>query len=184
MDFGANAVLPAQSYQRASVLNASINYQQIQGKGFSYEQLSISAQYTDIVSIGQNSLSDSDSIRVVLEQALEKLRSVVGEAREALGIPEGAVIDTSPEATAGRIADFALGFFDQFRANNPELSDDEAKSAFVELIGGAIQQGIDEARDILSALNALNGETDDKISTIEQLIQQRLDEFIGGGDSE
>lgn len=179
-----NAVLPAQSYQKASILSASLNYQHVQGNGFSFEQLSISAQYTDVVSFGGNPLSDSDSLRVVLEQALEKLRSVVGEARGALGIPEGAVIDTSPEATANRIADFALNFFDQYWEDHSELSEDEARSAFVELIGGAIQQGIDEARDILSALNALNGETDDTISTIEQLIQQRLDEFLGGGDSE
>ena len=180
----ANAVLPAQSYQNASIFSATIDYQKIQGNGFSYEQLSISAQYTDIVSVGSNPLTDADSLRVILEQALEKLQSVVGEARAALGIPEGAIIDTSPEATADRIADFALGFFDQFQENNPELNEEDARAAFVDLIGGAIQQGIDEARDILSALNALNGETDTNIGTIEQIIQQRLDALLNGTDSQ
>src|SRR5690606_33954484 len=71
----------------------------------------------DTVAFGKTSLTTADAQRVLLERAFAKLRSVVGEARAALGLPDDAVLDTSPAATADRIADFALGFFDRYASN-------------------------------------------------------------------
>lgn len=132
----------------------------------------------DVLQLGSIPLSNGDSMRVVLERAMEKLRAVVGDARAELGIPEGAVIDTSAEATAGRIADFALGAFETFKRNHGDLGGDEARQEFVAFIGAAINQGISEARGILDALSALNPEVGSKIDTISGLIQQRLDDFL------
>ncbi|PCJ67119.1 MAG: hypothetical protein COA73_00445 [Candidatus Hydrogenedentota bacterium] len=135
----------------------------------------------DSAQFGSVTITASQSIEIVVERSLEKLRAVVTDAREALGLPDGAVIDTSPEATAGRIADFALGAFQAFQNNNPELEGKDARIAFADLIGNAIQKGIDEARDILTALSALSGETSSNIDTISQIIQERLDNFIANG---
>ena len=107
--------------------------------------------------------------------------AVVGDARAELGIPEGAAIDTSAEATAGRIADFALGAFEAFKRNHGDLGEDEAREEFVAFIGAAINQGISEARGILEALSALNPEVGTKIDTISGFIQQRLDDFLANG---
>ena len=135
----------------------------------------------DKVEIGYNKVSVEETIRVVTEKSLEKLLSVVNDARAELGIPEGAVIDTSPEATAGRIVDFALGAFSHFQDNHPELEGEEARQAFSEFIGGAIEQGVQEARDILTALNALDDGTNTLIDNISQIIKERLDLFVTGG---
>jgi len=134
----------------------------------------------DQLSIGGNGpLTARQTIEIVTERAMAKLQSVVGEARAALGLPESQSLDLSAEATAGRIVDFALNFFENFRANNKEMGDD-ARQAFIDLIGPAIKQGIDEARGILGALQALTPDADNKINDIDAIIQQRLDTFLQG----
>lgn len=117
---------------------------------------------------------------IILERAFNKLRSVVDDARAALGLPEGAELDTSAEATAQRIGDFALNFFDKYQEQHPEVSGDDARKQFADFIGGAIQQGIDEARGILDSLSALTPDATNKIDSISELIQQRLDDFVAG----
>ena len=130
---------------------------------------------------GNGPVSARQTIEIVTERAIAKLQAVVTEAREALGLPEGNSLDLSPEATAARIVDFALNFFDNFRANNKGIEDDgEARQAFIDLIGPAIQQGIDEARGILEALQALTPQANGKIDSISALIQERLDAFLQG----
>ncbi len=133
----------------------------------------------DTVTLGAGQITASESINVVLERALSKLQSVVSDARAELGLSEDAEIDTSPEATATRIADFALNFFESFRANHEELGDEEAKQAFVDLILPAIEEGISEARGILEALSALDPDTDASIDTIYDAVLNRIDEFLG-----
>ena len=92
----------------------------------------------DIVQFGNNGVKQQDQMRVILESAYAKIQGVVDTAKADLGIDPNAVIDTSPEANADRILDFALGFFEQYRENNAELSDEEARESFAEFIGGAI----------------------------------------------
>jgi hypothetical protein len=135
----------------------------------------------DYVSFSSNAVSGNESQEIVLNRAFEKLRAVVAEAREALGIPEGTEVDTSPEATANRIADFALNFFAQYAENNGLADDEEGRAQFAAFIGDAINQGIDEARGILDALSALTPETESSIDQIAEYIQSRLDDFIANG---
>ena len=113
---------------------------------------------------------------------MNQLRAVGDRARADLGLSPEDPLDTSAEATANRIADFALGFFDQFAANHPELEGDELKSAFIDLVGGAVQQGVDEALGILEALSALNPEVDNKVETILEIINQRFEAYLNGGE--
>jgi hypothetical protein len=137
----------------------------------------LGTQRADTVAFGQSSITIEQSYGIVTERAFEQLRAVVDEARAELGLPEDAVLDTSPEATAERILEFALGQFGRFQENHEELGEDEARQQFVDLIGGAIGQGISEAREILGALSALTPEVDSGISTIESIIEQRLQAF-------
>lgn len=135
---------------------------------------------TDTVSFSA-SVSTSQAQNVVVDRAFEKLRAVVDEARAALGIPEGETLDTSPEATANRIADFALNFFSKYAENNGLSNDEEGRRQFADFIGGAINQGIDEARGILTALSALNDNVVAGIDKTATLIQGRLDDFVKNG---
>ena len=136
----------------------------------------------DTVQFGANgAVSNGQAMQVVLERAFEQLRAVVTEARDQLGIPEGTVLDTSPEATAHRIADFALGAFDRWHENHGELGEEEAREQFAAFIGGAISQGIEEARGILTALKALTPEVNTNIDTTYSIIQDRLNDFVLNG---
>lgn len=163
------------------------NYPQaLSGQSTRSQQTSIQASFQfeariDYVSFSSNAVSGNESQEIVLNRAFEKLRAVVAEARDALGIPEGDPLDTSPEATANRIADFALNFYSQYAENNGLADDEDGRAQFAEFIGAAINQGIDEARGILDALSALNPETQSSIDQIGEYIQKRLDNFIANG---
>ena len=121
----------------------------------------------DKLDLGQSGpLTMEQAIAIVTERSMSKLRAVVGDARAALGIPEGSALDTSPEATAQRIGDFALNFFDKYQQQHPEVSGDDARKQFADFIGKAIGQGIQEAQGILGALSALNPDVNQKIDSI------------------
>lgn len=134
---------------------------------------------TDELILGKgNRLSDEERTQIVVERALARLRSVVDDAREELGIPQDAQLDTSPEATADRIANFALGFWDKYAKKHGLEDNEEGRKAYADFIGGAISQGIDEARGILGALSALNGDVSSNIDKTANFITNRLDEFV------
>lgn len=136
----------------------------------------------DVVDFGQGRPLNQAQIQdIVVDRALEKLRDIVNDARAQLGLPEGAVVDTSPEATANRIADFALGFFGQYAENNGLEDNEEGRRQYAEFIGGAVSQGIEEARGILEALNALNPEVSGNIDQTASLVQDRFDSFVLNG---
>ncbi len=135
----------------------------------------------DTLDLGKGEpLSKDQTNALILERAFNKLRSVVDDARAELGIPEGAELDTSAEATAQRIGDFALNFFDKYLEKHPEVEGEAARKQFAEFIGGAINQGIEEARGILDALSALDPEITNKIDSIADLIKKRLENFVTG----
>jgi hypothetical protein len=143
--------------------------------------LRIEIQHDRVEFGGGAPLSKNNIQDIILERSMEKLRAVVSDARAQLNLPEDAVIDTSPQATANRIADFALGFFGQYAENNGLEDNEEGRAQFAQFIGDAIHTGIEEARDILGALKALNPEVSDGIEATAQVIQTRLDDFITNG---
>ncbi len=137
---------------------------------------------TDSVEFGAGEpVTNDKAMNIVAERALEKLRAVVSEARAELGLPEDAVIDTSPEATASRIADFALGFFGNYAENNGLADDEAGRRQYADFIGKAVTKGIDEARGILQSLNALNGDITANIDKTAELVNQRLEDFVTNG---
>jgi hypothetical protein len=160
------------SYQYTSA--SSVLYQK------SDENAQQSGALSDTVSFGNSPVSSKQSMSIVYERAFAKLQAVVGDARAALGLQDGDVLDTSPEATGNRIADFALGSYNSWRERHSDIEEDAAREQFSKYIGGAVQQGIEEARGILQSLNALNGDTDKNINSTWETVQQRLDDFVSG----
>ena len=62
----------------------------------------------DSAHFGSRRVTVEQSIRVVVERSMARLREVLTHAHEELGIDHGRPFDTSAEATANRIADFAV----------------------------------------------------------------------------
>lgn len=134
----------------------------------------------DQVLLGKDKLSNNQIMNMVVERSMAKLRAVVDDAKAALGLSENDSLDTSPEATANRIADFALNFYDKWREKHTDGTEEDARKQYASFIGGAIQQGIGEARDILGALNAMNSDVSGNIDKTWEHIQARLNKFIAG----
>jgi hypothetical protein len=165
--------------QQSTITQSTFQYSQV-----SYQATKVSYTTRDVLDLGSGGdLSETETTGIIYERAMAKLKAVVEEARAQLGLAEGEVIDTSAEATAQRIADFAIGAFEVWRSHSgrDQLSDEDARAQFAEFIGAAVTQGIDEARGILGALNALNPDVTDKIDSIASLVQARLDAFVANG---
>ncbi len=118
------------------------------------------------------------------QQDLQNLERLVESAKADLGVSPETSLDVSPEATANRIVNFALLAFSQFQENHADLDKDEVRSEFVDFIGKAIGKGVEEARDILTGLNALSDEVDADITITVDIINQRLQEFAAQGKTE
>ncbi len=115
--------------------------------------------------------------RAAIEAINEELAPAMGEQAIQRLADEG--VDTSPEATAGRIVDFATQFFALHQSQNASQSFDEQLSGFMDIIGGAIDQGFKEARDILSGLKVLEGDIAAGVDKTYELVQQGLKDFAG-----
>ncbi len=132
-----------------------------------------------------SSLSFSETIAdqpnaLLLKAALQG----INESLKALGVEETVEetyesgIDTSPEATAERIVSFSVGFLSSYQEQHPELNEKEAMDKFIEVIGGGIEQGFGEAREVLDGLGVLDGTIAEDIDKTYELVQQGLQDFI------
>lgn len=87
-------------------------------------------------------------------------------------------IDFSPEATAERIVSFSTQFFSAYQEQHPEMDEESALTAFVDIIKGGIEQGFGEAKDILGGLKVLEGEITSTIDKTYALVQEGLQTFV------
>lgn len=123
-------------------------------------------------------------LSLVLKTALQG----INEALQASVEPDASItsvedayesgIDYSPEATAERIVSFSTQFLSAYREQNPEMSEEESLTSFMDVISGGIDQGFDEAKDILGGLNVLEGEVSTNIDKTYELVQEGLKLFV------
>ncbi|MCP5246374.1 MAG: DUF5610 domain-containing protein [Burkholderiales bacterium] len=118
---------------------------------------------------------------LVLQTTLEGINDALHKSfgDNAIQTAYAANIDVSPESTAERIVSSSTSIFPAFQEQHPELTQDEALTAFTTLINIGVNEGFSEARDILASLNALqSGETQQNIDETLALIQEKLQSFI------
>ena len=115
--------------------------------------------------------------KTVLEALKEYVEPVLGENAIEDAYESG--LDVSPEATADRIVTQSTAFFSAFAAQdrNKGLSEEEQVDRFLEVIGGGIDQGFKEARDILDSLGVLEGDIASNIDKTYELVQSGLEAF-------
>ena len=113
--------------------------------------------------------------RAAIDELNEVLEADLGPnaIQKAAEKPE----DFTPEATANRILSFATGFYARYAEHHPEMEEEERLDKFLELIGGGIDQGFKEARDILEGLEVLGGAVKEGVDKTYDLIQQGLQSF-------
>lgn len=123
--------------------------------------------------------SNNDSLSLLYKTALEginaELEPVMGENAAQKIYDSG--IDTSPEATAERIVAFATGFYSRYKELNPGKSEEETLDSFLNIIGGGIEKGFSDAKDILKGLKVYEGEVESGVDKTYGLVMQGLSSF-------
>jgi uncharacterized protein DUF5610 len=141
------------------------------------EQLNISiVQATINVSVS----SGNEPLALLLKSAIEGINDALQSTHgdNAIQAAYDSGLDVSPEATAERIVSLSTAFFSSYQEQHPELSQEEALIAFVDVISGGINQGFSEAREILGGLQVLEGDIASNIDKTYELVQSGLASFL------
>ena len=205
-----------QAYQKLAGLapeqaNPNNNGKRVHGQPEMPEQASVQTSQMTIRNERQASLvahlfgdgqtAETNSLKLTFQAAIEKINEVLmaempqpaeGETQTA-PITEEAIKEQggmeywTPENTAKRIVDGATAFISGFQAAHPELEGEELINKFLEVVGGGVTQGFDEAKGILGDLDVLKGNIADNIATTFQLVQDGMqsfkNQFLGITDS-
>ncbi|ART79471.1 DUF5610 domain-containing protein [Oceanisphaera avium] len=83
----------------------------------------------------------------------------------------------SPENTAGRIVDGALGFFETFQKQNSKMPEEEQVEKFLSIITKSIDKGYGEAVKVLDGLKVFDGSIKDNAEATRSLITDKLEAF-------
>ncbi len=118
--------------------------------------------------------------RVVSDSLNDKLNAMFQEAgmdTTVESLLQGGV-DFSPEATAGRIVEFATSFFGQYQENNPEMEEGEQAEKFASMIKGAIEEGFAGAQEMLEVLGQVDPNVQDGIDKTYDLVMKGMDDWV------
>ena len=115
-------------------------------------------------------------LKAALEGINDALKASMGDNAIQNAYDSG--LDVSPEATADRIVSLSTAFFDAYKGQNPNLSEEEALTKFIDVISAGIDTGFGEARDILSGLSVLEGDIATNIDSTYDLVQEKLQAFV------
>lgn len=146
----AKQAASAQSDLNASIVNASID-------------VSISSQ--------------NEPLALLLKSAIESLNETLKPDFGDNAIQNAVDQDNTPEGTAGRIVSLSTGFFEAFKKLHPGEEEADVLKKFMDTIGGGIERGFKEAREILNGLNVLKGDIGDNVDKTYSLVVQGLKDF-------
>ena len=122
----------------------------------------------------------NESLALVFKAAIEGINDVL-EPELGSNVIQNTYdsgLDVSPGATADRIVSLSTAFFFSYQEQHPELTDEQAANKFADIIGGGIDKGFAEAREILEGLKVLEGDIASNIDTTYDLVQQGLKAFV------
>lgn len=129
-------------------------------------------------SIGNNSAANNPMqllYKTAIEEINKYLEPTLGKNAAQSAYEEN--LDVSPEATAERIVQGSTAFYEAFKAQNSELSEEESLTEFMSVINTGIDTGFAEAKDILDSLSVLDGEIETNIDATYNIVQQGLNDF-------
>ncbi len=113
--------------------------------------------------------------KTAIEEINKQLAPVLGE--NAVQSAYESEVDVSPEATAKRIVQGATAFYQAFKSQNSQLSEEESLNEFLNVISSGIDTGFDDAKDILESLSVLEGDVASNIDSTYDFVQQGLNSF-------
>jgi hypothetical protein len=118
-------------------------------------------------------------LALVLKTALQGINDALKEIEPNQSLQQSydSEVDFSPQATADRIVAFSTNFFSSYQEQHPELSEQEARDTFSDLMLAGVKEGIGEAKDILKALSVLDGDIESDIDKTMAFVLEGFDKF-------
>lgn len=150
---------------------------------------------------GDGEKTAQSSLKMTYQAAIEKINEILtadfatanaDEGNQATPAPisleklqdQGGMEYWTPENTANRIVSGATGFFAGFQKAHPELEGEALINEFMDIVGGGLTQGFEEAKGILTDLNVLEGSIAANVDLTYQLVQEGMqtfkEEFLAG----
>ncbi|WP_298716106.1 DUF5610 domain-containing protein [uncultured Oceanisphaera sp.] len=122
---------------------------------------------------------DDKAMRIFYGEVLDKLNAELGTEQ---AVRQEKVVAQkedfwSPENTADRIVNSALGHFETFKTQNPDMAEQEQLEQFLTKITEAIDKGYGEAVKVLDGLKVFDGGIRDNAEATQALIGERLAAF-------
>jgi hypothetical protein len=119
------------------------------------------------------------SLALLLNTAIDKINELLAPTlgEDAIQKAADSGMDISPEATAERIVSLSTAFYNAFKEQNSEDEESVVLQKFMDTIGKGIDQGFQEARDILEGLKVLEGDIASNIDQTYTLVQDKLAAF-------
>jgi hypothetical protein len=126
------------------------------------------------LSAGNNSMS------LLFKTAIENLNQVLAPelGDNAIQVAADSGMDFGPQATADRIVSMSTAFFGKYAEKHPEKDLQTALNDFTKLIGGGIDKGFAEARQVLDGLKVLEGDIASNIDKTYEFVQSGLKSFV------
>ncbi|MDD2914984.1 MAG: DUF5610 domain-containing protein [Gallionella sp.] len=126
------------------------------------------------ISAGNNSMG------LLFKSAIEHINQALAPELGDNAIQNAASsgMDFSPQATADRIVSASTAFFGQYVQNHPEKDQQTALNDFIKLIGGGVDKGFADARQVLDGLKVLQGDIASNIDKTYELIQSGFKSFV------
>ncbi|MCF6299261.1 MAG: DUF5610 domain-containing protein [Thiomicrorhabdus sp.] len=137
---------------------------------------------------GDGKSANESSLKLTFQASIEKLNEILSAE---FGLAEGATAPISeetlqqqggmeywtPENTAQRIVDGSTAFFAAFQSANPDLEGEALMDRFIEVVGGGVTQGFEEAKGLLGDMKVLEGSIADNIDKTYTLVQEGFQNF-------
>lgn len=121
--------------------------------------------------------SQNEPLALLLKSAIESLNETLKPDFGDNAIQNAVDQDNTPEGTAGRIVSLSTGFYDAFKKQHAGEDEADVLKKFMDTIGGGIERGFKEAREILKGLKVLDGAIGDNVDKTYSLVMQGLKDF-------
>ena len=126
--------------------------------------------------------SANTSLALLYRTAIDRINAALEPELGPNAIGNAAAPVQTPEATAGRIVTMTTTFYDAYagQARNQGKDAETVARDFVNLIRGGFEKGFGEAKDILTGLGVMGGDSpiEKGINQTYALVMQGYDDFL------
>lgn len=136
--------------------------------------------------------ANQNALKITYQEAIDKINEILSEklggdktnpnsflpiSQQALDA-QGGMEYWTPENTAKRIVEGSTAFLAGYQKAHPELEGEALINSFLDVIGGGISKGFDQAKGILGDLKVLKeGSIESNIDQTFKLVQSGLESF-------